>query len=233
MFSSTLFVGIIFKQKKEIQMKLLDPELREKEAEEEEESEEQSDEYYPETEEEEIEEEFEEEIEEAWSNESESTPPKPKRGPPRTSTRRASKMPIQPPVKAVKTRRRRVSSEQPKGSKRISLSEVTDEEENFSDDDYNYAIDGVYHDPDWETDYGQVEITTKVRKVIKQESPEEPASKGRRKVKRKNKTGSKKKKIVKPKEQFPEESQNNERDDDGDDDAMDKALGMLTGNLPK
>jgi len=231
MFSSTLFVGIIFKQKKEIQMKLLDPELQEKEAEEEEESEEQSDEYYPETEGEE----FEEEFEEVWSNESESTPPKPKRGPPRNSTRRSSKMPIPPLVKAVKTRRRRVSSEQPKGSKRISLSEVTDEEESFSDDDYNYGLDGVYHDPDWETDYGQVEITTKVRKVIKQESPEEPAeksaSKVRRKVKRKNKTGSKKKKIVKPKEQFPEESQNNEGDDD--DDAMDKALGMLTGNLPK
>ncbi len=140
-------------------------------------------------------------------------------------------MPISTPVKAVKTRRRRVSSEQPKGSKRVSLSEVTEEEEYSSDDDYNYGLDGVYHDPNWETDYGQVEITTKVRKVIKQESPEKPVSKGRRKVKRKNKTGSKKEKITKPKEQSPEKSHND--DDDDDDDAMDKALGMLTGSSPK
>ncbi len=227
MFSSVLFVGIIFKQKKEIQMKLLDSELQENKLKKEEESEEEFDDYYPETEEEEIE----EEIEETWSNESQSTPPKPKRGPPRASTRRASKMPISTPVKAVKTRRRRVSSEQPKGSKRVSLSEVTEEEEYSSDDDYNYGLDGVYHDPNWETDYGQVEITTKVRKVIKQESPEKPVSKGRRKVKRKNKTGSKKEKITKPKEQSPEKSHND--DDDDDDDAMDKALGMLTGSSPK
>ena len=231
MFSSILFVGIIFKQKKEIKMKLLDPEIQEKEGEGEEESEEELDEYYPET----VEEEFEEEITEVWSNESQSNPPKPKRGPPRTSTRRASKMPI--PAKAVKTRRRRVSSEQAEGSKGISLRKVVDEEEDSPDDDYNYGLDGVYHDPNWETDYGQVEITTKVRKVIKQDSPEKPvektASKGRRKVKRKNKTGSQNEKNVKPKEAFSKESQNNDGDDDDDDDEMDKALGMLTGSFPK
>jgi hypothetical protein len=65
---------------------------------------------------------------------------------------------------------------------------------------------------------------------MKQESPEKPVSKGRRKVKRKNKTGSKKEKIAKPREHIPEKSQNN---DDDDDDAMDKALGMLTGSSPK
>ncbi len=228
-FSSLLFVGIIFKQKKDIQMKLVDSGAQENEDEEGDESEEVFEDYYPETEEEE----FEEEIEEAWSNESESTPPKPKRGPPRASTRRASKMPISTPVKAVKTRRRRVSSEQPEGSKRVPLSEVSDEEEKSSDGDYNYALDGVYHDPDWETDYGQVEMATKVRKVVKQEPPEpaeKSASKSRRKVKRKNKTGSKKKTTAEPEKQFSEESEN---DDGDDDDAMDKALGMLTGSFPK
>jgi WD40 repeat protein len=226
-FSSVLFVGIMFKQKKEIQIKLLDPDFQENEVDNEEEVEEELDDYYLENEDSEFEEEIEEE--EVWSNESQSTPPKPKRGPPRASTRRAAKVPIQTPVKAVKTRRRRVSSEQPKGSKSVSLRAVT-EEEDFSDEDYNYDLDGVYHDPNWETDYGQVEMTTKVRKVIKQEPTEKPASKGRRKVKRKNKKESKKEEVSKPKEATPKESQNN---DDDDDDAMDKALGMLTGSSPK
>jgi len=229
MFSSILFTGIIFKQKNIIKTKILSIETKEGEGEEEEESEEEFDDYHPEVEEEEFEEEVEREV---WSNESQSTPPKPNRGPPRASTRRASKVPIQTPAKAVKTRRRRASSEQPEGSKRVSLKKVV-EEEDSSDDDYDYSLDGVYHDPNWETDYGQVEATTKVRKVIKQESPEEPvekpASKGRRKAKRKNKTESKAERVVKPKEQFPEDSQNNDQDDD----EMDKALGMLTGSFPK
>jgi WD40 repeat protein len=232
-FSSVLFIGIMFKQKKEIQMKLLDSELQEKEEENEEEGKEELDDYYLETEEEEFEEEFEEEIEEeVWSNESQSTPPKPKRGPPRASTRRAAKVPIPAPVKAVKTRRRRVSSEQPKGSKKVSLREGADEEK-FSDEDYNYGLDGVYHDPDWETDYGEVEMTTRVRKVIKHEPAEKPASKGRRKVKRKNKKESKKERVAKPKDTTPVKSQNDEDEDEDEDDAMDKALGMLTGNSPK
>jgi len=187
--------------------------------------------------------------ESTWSNESESMPPRPKRGPPRKSTRRVAheEYPIGDST-PVKARRKRVSSKQPIGSKRHTLSESVEL-------DYDYGQDGVYHDGDWDTEYDIYEQPqTKVRKVRKVESvPELEAEeskpeqkKGRRKVKRRNnekgKASSKAvdddsivaKKVVTSKKRS---SGSKKTQDDGgkvssddEDSAMDKALGMLTGD---
>ena len=177
-----------------------------------------------------------------WTQESEISPPKPSRGPPRISTQRAAKIPYHLDAdEPVKARRRRVSDKQPTGSKRKTLAESADDEE-----EYDYGLDGVYHDAAWETEYDEFE-PPKVRKVKKaEEEMEEPAekSKGRRKVKRRNPKKSKKKatpdkevvakKVVASKKRItkspePTKSEPAEPPDD-EDSAMDKALGMLTGS---
>ena len=176
-------------------------------------------------------------------------PPRPKRGPPRRSTRRVAheEYPIDdsPPVKA---RRKRVSSKQPIGSKRRTLSKSAEL-------DYDYGQDGVYHDGDWDTEYDIYEPPqTKVRKVrkvenvpeLEEEEPKPEKKKGRRKVKRRNnkeKTSSKAavdepvvaKKVVatkKRKSAVSKQTQGDGGKDSSDDEesAMDKALGMLTGD---
>ncbi len=242
-------LGLIIKQNKDIANALIRGERDEDDEEEEEDDyddESYDDSYLDESEYEE--EDYDDDS--TWSSESESLPPRPKRGPPRKSTRRVAheEYPIDdsPPVKA---RRKRVSSKQPIGSKRRTLSESVEL-------DYDYGQDGVYHDGDWDTEYDVYEPPqTKVRKVrkvenvpeLEEEVPKPEKKKGRRKVKRRNnkkeKTSSKAavddsivaKKVVATKKRKTGVSKKPQDDggkDSSDDEesAMDKALGMLTGD---
>jgi len=235
--------ALIMKQNKAISSALLRSSV---DGDEEEEEEEEQEDYYEteEFEEEEFEEEEFDDEEEVWTQDSDQSPPKPKRGPPRASTRRAAKIPYQPSEdKPVKARRQRISDTKPSGSKRKVLADIASAE-----DEYDYGLDGVYHDSAWETEYDQFEAP-KVRKVKKAEvveEVEEPVekSKSRRKVKRRNpkkekkeseapeedaaKKTSSKKRITKPLKS--EVSDAFEPSDDDEDSAMDKALGMLTGS---
>ena len=236
-------VALIIKQSKEISIALVRS-SSEKLAEEEEEDDDSYDDYeeYEESEFEEDEYSDSDVENEVWSQESESSPPKPSRGPPRVSTRRAAKVPYQSDIdEPVRARRQRVSGKQPAGSKRKTLADAAGDEE-----EYDYDLDAVYHDSAWETEYDEFE-EPKVRKVKKVEvKDEEPVeeNKVRRKVKRRNPKKSKKeskpkkevvakkvavskKQIIKPLEE--DKSDSKEQDDD-EDTAMDKALGMLTGS---
>lgn len=236
-------IGLIFKQNRDISSALF-----ESDEEKTEDYDEEEDEYI-----EPVEDEYEEETSASWSNSSDSSPPKPRRGPPRKSTRRIAheEYPIdetQEPV--VKARRKRVGSKQPVGSKRKTLSESAELE-------YDYGEDGVYHDGDWDTEYDVYEpVQAKVRKVRKSEDAKEEvetkpsANKARRKVKRRNKnkdSSSKsknkdapvvaKKKVVSSRKKATNLTEDSTPQDDGGKESledeellMDKALGMLTGD---
>lgn len=236
-------IGLIFKQNRDISFALFESD------------DEKIDDYDEDEEEyiEPVEEEYEEEPSSSWNTSSDSSPPKPSRGPPRKSTRRIAheEYPIDEyQAPAVKARRKRVSSKQPVGSKRKTLSDSAELE-------YDYGEDGVYHDGDWDTEYEIYEpVQAKVRKVRKSEDTNDEVetksstNKSRRKVKRRNnKKGSPskpvrkeapvvaKKKVVSSKKKATKVSEDSMPQDDGGAESldeeelvMDKALGMLTGD---